>query len=444
MLVRQQKQLGKASERGGALVAMVLVSAVLATVSVSVLTVSLSGKRERTGAHEDIHARYVCQAGLSAAVFDVQRGASGILGSTTEPIEWEGSKYHVQRADLAGDLIQLTATGVDDRAGARMELVMREVPSASYRYGAFGREYFHLESNAHVDSYNSQDGTYASQAVNGSGTNMYARMDGDIGSNGPITIEQNAKVWGDAPAGPGQTTTVMGNATCTGSTAPASTSQVIPTITVPSLTSLGNLTVSSNSTLPSGSRRYGNLTINNNRTWTITGPATIVCTNFTLNSNSNVIINPTGGPVTFYVLEDFVMRQNAVMRSTTYSPHDLAVNLLSDNVFNPETNVTVDEVDLMSNTKLYGTILAPDARIQINSNFELFGSLVARSVDLRSNSFLHFDESLNVMSESATPTWEILSWRTMPYSHTQEMAASSGSEHTGGTTGGTSGGNYPN
>ena len=51
----------------------------------------------------------------------------------------------------------------------------------------------------------------------------------------------------------------------------------------------------------------------------------------------------------------------------------------------------------------------------INSNFELYGSLVARSVDLRSNSFIHFDESLNVMSATGQSDWDVLSWRMLPY-----------------------------
>lgn len=414
MIIRQTR--GRSSlERGGALVSMALVAAVLATVSVGVVSMSLSGHKERQSAHEDIHARYVCQAGLANAVYDVQRGQSGNLGSPQYPVTWDESQFYVQRSTLAGGEIQLTATGLDDRKGARMELVMREVPSTSYRYGAFGREWFHLDSNAHVDSYDSTSGDYASQAVNGSGSGAYANTEGDIGSNGPITIDQNAVVWGDAPAGPGQTTTVLGNAEVTGSTAAATSLQSVPTVTVPSLPSLGNLTVNANATIPSGSFRYGAFTVNSGKTVTVIGPATIVCTNFELKSNSSFIVDATAGPVAFYAIDNFKMGQNTVMRSTTYDPHQLSVNLLSDNVFNPETDVTVDTVDMLSNTKLYGTVLAPDARIEINSNFELFGSIVARSMDLHSNSFIHFDESLNVLSEIGAPDWDIMSWRMLAY-----------------------------
>lgn len=415
MIVRKHGD--RREERGGALVSVILVSAVLASASMGALCLTIAGHNERRGAQEDMHARYVCQAGLSNAVFDVQRGQTGVLGTATNPVQWDDSRYYVQRTDLGGGLIQLTATGIEDRAGSRMELVMREVPTLSYRYGAFGKDYFHLDSNAHVDSYDSTAGTYAAQATNGSGSDQHARTEGDIGSNGYITIEQNAKVWGDAPCGPSQTTTVMGNAVVTGSTSPAPSTQTLPTITVPAIASMGALTVSANTTLAPGNYRYTTLRINASKDLTINGPATIVCTNFDMKSNTNFLVNAAGGPVTLYVIDNFTLAQNAIMRSTTYDPHALMVNLLSDNVINPETNVQVDDVSFLSNSKLYGTITAPTARIVINSNFELFGSLVARSVDLHSNSFLHFDESLNVMSAVGTPDWEILSWRTLPYSH---------------------------
>jgi hypothetical protein len=415
MIVRKLQAGSKRDERGSALVTMVLVSAVLASLSAAVLCTSVSGTRERRSAQEDLRARYVCQAGLSAAVFDVERGQSGNLGDADHPVTWGGARYYVQRTDLAGGMIQLTATGVDERAGACMELVLHEVPTTSYRYGAFGKEWFRLRSNAHVDSYDSTTGTYAGQATNGSGTMQHALTNGDIGSNGPITLDQNAKVWGDAPCGPSQTTTVLGNAICTGTTAAATSMQTLPTVTLPAIPSTGNLSVSGSSTMTSGPHAYGTLRVRSNATLTITGPATIVCTNFQMDSNSSFRVNSTAGPVQLYVIDNFVLSQNALMFSLDHDPHDLAVTLLSDNVQNPETNVHIDTVDFNSNSKLYGTLLAPSAAITINSNFELFGSLVARSIDMSSNSFLHFDESLDVMTAAGPPDWEIVCWRPLPY-----------------------------
>ncbi len=415
MIIRERQRRNARGESGSALVATVLVSTALAAASAGVLCISLTGNGERRGTQENLRARYVCQAGLSNAVFDVQRGLSGALGSAEHPIEWGGAQYFVESTTLSGGLIQLTATGFEDRAGARMELVMREIPGASYRFGVFGHEFVSLDSNAHVDSYDSTTGTWIAQAVNDVGTNQHAESNGDVGSNGPITIEQNAKVWGDAVCGPNQTTTVLGNAVLTGAAVSAAQPQVMPTITLPQLPSLGNLTVNGNSTLPSGARRYGTLRVRANSTLTLTGPATLVCTNFQMDSNSSLRVDSSAGPLTLYVIDNFDLSQHAEISSLDHDPHDVELNLLADNVQNPETHVQVDHVDFESNSSIYGAVLAPTAAIDIDSNFALYGSLVARSVHLDSNSFIHFDESLNAMVSTGAPDWEILCWRTLPY-----------------------------
>src|SRR5262249_8616495 len=139
--------------------------------------------------------------------------------------------------------------------------------------------------------YNSSLGSYASQDVNGSGSDQHANARGPVGSNGDVSLDQNAKVWGDSIAGPSHTTTVLGNAMVAGSTTPASQEIQLPTINVPTYPSNGNRTVTSDQTMPSGNYNFGTLQINSSKTLTIMGPANVVCGSMTLNSNSNVLVN---------------------------------------------------------------------------------------------------------------------------------------------------------
>jgi hypothetical protein len=387
----------------------------LAGLSAALFTMALADSRETRGECERIHARYVTQAALAQSMSQLQSGQPGAVGSRSAPFVWGTSRYWVEAEPLPDDLVRLRATGVGDRQGASQELVVRAVPNTIWRYGAFGREFLHMDSNAHVDSYDSRLGGYAGQATNGTGASTHARENGHVGANGHVRIEQNALVWGDASAGPGHVTEVLGNAAVSGSTASSSAEIELPAIVVPTFANYGSVLFGSDDTIPSSDRRYGNLTVGTNTTLTIVGPANIVVTNLRLRSGSDIIVDASAGPVTFYVLDDFQVNSNATIQSTTQDPLDVAINLLSDNVINPEVSVDLDVVDFDSNSKVFGTIYAPSAAIVIESNFELYGSLIARSVDLDSNTHFHFDEALLDATSTGIPIYETVLWRDLPF-----------------------------
>jgi hypothetical protein len=188
----------------------------------------------------------------------------------------------------------------------------------------------------------------------------------------------------------------------------------MPDLVLPTYTSYGALTVSTNTSVAAGDRTYSDVVVNNNRTLTIHGPANVVMTNLRLRSGGSLQVDTSGGPVTLWVIDNFIMDSNAVMSPLNHLPQDLRVNLLSDNVINPEVTIQLDTVDLASNTKLYGMVYAPHAAVTIRSNFELFGSLVARSVDLDSNASFHFDEALIDATASGDPVFETVCWRELP------------------------------
>jgi hypothetical protein len=167
-------------------------------------------------------------------------------------------------------------------------------------------------------------------------------------------------------------------------------------------------------TIVPGNRSYTNLTVENNRTLTLVGPANIVVTNLLLKSGASLRIDATGGPVTFYVLDNFVMRSNSFMGPTDLKSKNLTINLLSDNVINPEVSIELDQIDFDSNTKLYGTVYAPSAAVVVDSNFEFFGSMIARSIDLDSNARFHFDEALLDATSTGVPTFETICLRDLP------------------------------
>jgi hypothetical protein len=383
----------------------------VAMLSLSFLMVLRSSQKENQGSRENLSAFYACEAGLTAAVDDLATGGSGDLGSKYAPQTLGNQRYWVESTDIGAGRIALVAHGRDDDAGMSVELVVQPSAEGFFRWAAFGDEAMHMDSNSRTDSYDSGLGTYASQQVNGSGSNAYANTEGDIGSNASITMDSNIGVWGDAHPGPSGS--VSGElANISGSTTPMPETIDLPDIVVPVIASSGPVSFDTQ-VLASGSYDYTNLQVNTGKTLTINGPATIVCDNFKLKSNAHIVVNATNGPVEFFVINDFVLNSNTSINSTTYSPLDVAFNLLSDNILDPGVDVNFDEdlVDFDSGSQLYGTIYAPSAEITIDSNFELFGSLVARRVDLDSNCRIHFDEVLATASEGAEAVYETLCWR---------------------------------
>jgi hypothetical protein len=155
--------------------------------------------------------------------------------------------------------------------------------------------------------------------------------------------------------------------------------------------------------------------VNPNNQLTIVGPASIVVTNLELRNGARIVVDATLGPVEFYVIDDFIMNSNSAIYSTQHHPLDIRLNLLSDNVINPDVTVQLDVLEFESNTNLHGIVYAPNAEVVIDSNFQLYGSLVARRIDLDSNVGIHFDEALLTAAATGMQAYETVCWRDIPY-----------------------------
>lgn len=383
--------------------------------SVAMLSVNLSRSRAARAAAERVHVQYVAQAGLNRAAAELVQGGSGAVGSSGAPVAYGESVFWVDAVEAQPGVFTLTATGVGDRTGACLEMTLVQELDSIWDWAAFGDTQLTTDANAQIDSYDSTAGTYAFQAVNGTGAEQHAGTDGDIGSNGDVLADTNVKVWGAATCGPDATTTITGNAQVSGATTPLAEPVTLPPIVLPAIPYPSSLTVNGSSSLPAGDHGFSTLTVKG--TLTVTGPARLVLGSFVIKSAAELVVDATAGPVEIWVINDFLINSNSLMHSTTDTPADLAINLLSDNIINPEIDVDVDadSVDFNSNAKIFGTIYAPNAHLEVDSNFELFGSMVASSIHLASNSKIHFDESLAAAREDGTWEWVRVGVCARPY-----------------------------
>jgi len=401
------------SERGSALAMIILSVAGLAALSAALMTVGMGSAKEQGAEVRESQANYICQAGLSQAMYQMQRGLGGVVATRQHPASWGGGQFWVTATAVGTDLTNLRANGLENGVGSSQELVIRAVPVNMWTWALFGRESANLDSSVRVDSYNSTLGTYESQVV-GSGLEAHAQSDGALGSNGDIFVGPATNIWGDATPGPSHSVAISGG-TVSGSTTPATALVDYPAINVPTYTNLGPLNVNADTTLPAVNCAYTNLRVRSNKILTITGPAEVVMSNLTMESNARIVIDDTYGPVTLTVIDNFILDQNSMMYASSLDPSSLRLNLLSDNVADPEVVVRLDTIVIGSNSQIYGCIYAPEARISMDSEFTLYGSLMARSLDLNSNCNFHFDENLMTSMWSGTVTYETVAWIEVPY-----------------------------
>ena len=395
------------TERGSALLMTLVMMVGLAAMGASLLAMGSSQGKERRAWQDRVTAELGARAGIAEAWTRLESGEDPGLGTSQQREPLGGASGWVE-ADLGGSSLTLTATAVSGHAAERARVVFTQTSTSLFRWAAFGEEGLIVRSNARTDSFDSRLGTPDPDAP---------LWKGDVGSNADILVRQNGQVGGRAVSGPGGSVTQLDNSVIVGGVEQAPTPEELPPTEVPSISSPGDLTVSNHGNhWASGDRGFGHLELKNNSTLEIEGPATIVCNTFRLRSNARIEIDAEDGPVQIFVIGDFNLHSNAFLGSGRGRPADLEVNLVSDNVIDPDQEVDLDEVDFDSNTEVWGTVYAPNAVVEIDSNLELFGSLVARRVILDSNCQIHYDEALAEEGPNASVEWSLTSWLSAPVS----------------------------
>ncbi len=385
---------------------------VLAAASMTLLTMADSSLKQDRATKQSIATDLVADAGLSAAFFDLTSGGTGNLGSEQAPIAYDGASYFVQCANDGTGVYTFRSEAQSGKVRRRLELVLAKSNGALGRWGAFGESSLAVSGQVLLDSYDSSAGSYASQ-LGAAGVNGAAQHNGDIGSNQGLMLSDDATIFGKAVPGPGSSVSLTGNASVSGSTNPAQKPVKLPPISVPSFPDQGPL-VASNMVLGSGSYHYSSLQIASGSTLTIAGPAQVVLGACALEAGAQLIVDPSAGPVEVFLLGSLTMDSGSQMFPSTMNPSDFVFSIVGDNLADPSIVFDFDAAGPTSDTKIWGSVYAPNAHLQIDSNFELFGSMVSKELNLGGTAKLHFDEALMNQAASPSDNWTRLAWRRLP------------------------------
>lgn len=400
-----------ATRGAAALLSVLLLAMLLASFALAGLSVTSRGLSGQSAHREQLASRYAAEAGLAQSIFALRAGGPAAQGSEDAPIEFGGASFWVASTPIVDDVLTVVAAGCQNHLETSIEATLEVGPGSTPRPAIFAIDGVELASNARVDSYDADAGTYEEQVENQE-DGAYANSDATIASNGDIALSSNAVVYGNAAPGPDATVTTAGNSVVTGSTLPAEEPIVVDPIVVPEVASTGNFTIGGGDVvqLAAGQHAFDLLRLQSNSTLHLTGPATLVVHDFRIDSNAQFLIDTSAGPVEMYVASDFLIGSNTVMGPLNLQPGEFAINLLADNMSDPDVDIDLDETAFESNARIYGMINAPYAFIDIDSNFQLYGCLLARRVRLDSNARVHFDENLSG-EEGGVNVVELVSWR---------------------------------
>jgi hypothetical protein len=258
------------------------------------------------------------------------------------------------------------------------EAIAMTTPSCN---GVWGVNSVKVPGSVTIDSFDSTSGPYDAGSAN---------PNGDVCSNGEITVSGSAFIDGDVLA---STITLNGGSlTITGITEDA-----VDLVEVPVIDFGDVVTDNDNDTIgltdagtdPLDNSQVSNpgfydLVLYNSENLTL-APGTYIFDDIEMHSNSSLTLT---GPTTIYLDDDFEMESNAVI-NTTQNPADLTIIANGD----PDGSY----IKLSGSADFYGAILAPNSIIKLSGNGDFYGNIIGAAIEFKGSFSFHVDESLELV-----------------------------------------------
>lgn len=354
---------------------------ILASLSAALVQTSFQRHNVARSLNDQDRAIEAAMTGLDLAVFEIQESLdTGDDGIGNSEGELAGGSYSVTIDPVFGasENYTLRVSGEFGESSRGIEMI---VTSESYfPYGMFGKSSLDMGGTYSVDSYDSEDGTYASQSSGG-----FAGGNGNLGCNGDI-IAGGSTVYGNATPGPGFQ--VLGDPTnVTGSTSPAVVPYEFETYVYdPPLVATGNY--QGTGTLTAGAYRYNRLRLVGTQVLTLEGEVDLyVDGGFDISGTASIVVAP-GATVNIYHGSGTMNIAGTGIVNQEALPANLTI-----------TSATTDSIKVSGTSAFYGLLYATEAEFRSIGTSDWYGVVVADTLDLGGSGFLHFDESLQIPEE---------------------------------------------
>ncbi|MBN2489551.1 MAG: hypothetical protein JXQ29_01715 [Planctomycetes bacterium] len=316
---------------------------------------------------------------------DATAGIGNVAGQAN------GGQYAVTATHLGRNYYRLEAHGRHRGVQRDLEVIVSSPVSVYTERGIVARDDLTITGTFTMDSYDSSEGTYASQAVNVDSWGSFANGNAVVASNRDIDAGPNAKIRGDAYPGPNGVFTFHKNTVLTGSSEPLSEPMTLP-----------------DPPLERFVEAYNN---NQNGNWSATGPVGYNSTTKALSLAAQTVLtlNPgtyffssisvTGGAqivvtgkTKIYVVGNMTFAGGAIVNQTN-RPGNLEIIAhpyrVPETYAPPSTPTASFGGGAQSQLAFYG----PAYNVTCNGSGMFLGAIVGNVVGVANIDF-HFDESL--------------------------------------------------
>ncbi len=345
------------------------------------------------------HAFYIADAGLKKAFNELNNynlWEAGYAGS-----EFEDGTYTVlverdipvsdTAFDPIYDRVTLRSTALYRDAEAHLTAVV--VPELYYPfyYAVYGEDYILMDNNSMTDSYDSDVGVYDSTV---------AGSEGDVASNGTVTLSNSAEVNGDASSSVLGGVTVCATCTVTEDVSDAAEPFEIPPIPDSVFAYYDTCNDNTTGVIPATTLTYPgpDLTTSINQIVTLKS-GVYYFNDVTMNSNSKIVLDPTDPDVKvqIYIRGTLTMDNN-----TSLNPDQEPTDCL---IFSDGQIVTIG-----NDTEIHAAFYGPDADVDLGNSCDWYGSIIAESVTMTNTGSLHYDEALMGVPITTTGNMLMVSW----------------------------------
>jgi len=206
----------------------------------------------------------------------------------------------------------------------------------------------YMTDNASIDGYTDASGTF--------------NAEGDVFSNGVVSLKKNAIVNGDATA---QSFAVASSATVTGTRQLAQATTFMDVKVPAGLTNLGAINLCGSSTL------------------TINGPGSFEVSSISIN-NSTLYVDNSAGPVTLYVDGGVDIQAGATVALADSNPEKFALYVAGSG----GVNLTG------GNSAFHGVVYAPYSKLYVTSQGDFYGAFVADRTQFDKHAQVHYWNAL--------------------------------------------------